>query len=275
MLERLPTGRVRDRRTLTSVLGLHELLAYLRKRTFWGLVCLRGGDGEAALLVEAGDPVSALFEAGGTLVRGQEALRHVLRMVDGGLGEAEAVELPQPLVSLLRQMADAELVHRDLSTEFIRLPSLHDRLLREGFRGVVVVRGTGWWAFLPFPGGAQALYYDREAAGERERHALLSEIASLPAEIDVWARPGERGSAWASLRGDEVFLASPGLDPAELTAAAGPLGPEIVRLLDGTLNLVQVCEALGQPPAAVEPILLLLQRRRWIYRYIRRRRSEA
>ncbi len=274
MLEQLPPGRVLERRLLRSVMGLHELVAHLQRRTFHGLLRLRGQNWEAAFLLEGGDPRSALLETETGIGGGQEAMRRILRAVEEGPTEVEVVELPSSLMPILRQMAEGSLLHRDLSTEFIRLPALSERLEQEGFRGVVVVRGTGWWAFLPFP-GTRALYYDREATGEREREELVSEIAHLPAEIDVWAAPEEAVFSWTAFRGDEMFLAAPGLDPAEVAAALGPLGTRVVDLLDGTRDLDAVCRELGQPPATVEPILLHLRRRKWIYRYVRRRRQEA
>ncbi|MDR7568065.1 MAG: hypothetical protein QN143_06800 [Armatimonadota bacterium] len=274
MLERIPVGRTVERRVLPSAGELQELLAALRGQTFHGVVRLRGPDWEAALVVEAGGSPSALFEAGSALVQGQEATRKILRLLEGGSAEAEVGELPPSVVSILRQVAEARLLHRALSTEFIRLASLQDRLLQEGFRGVVVVRGTGWWAFLPLP-ASQGLYYDREAASERDLAGLISEIARLPAEIDVWQASKGSGFTWASFRGDEVFIAAPGLKPAEVLEALGPLGVRILERLDGTRDLSRLCQELAEPPDEVERILLQLQRRKWAYRFIRRQRTGA
>jgi|FaiFalDrversion3_1042247.scaffolds.fasta_scaffold00103_2 hypothetical protein len=274
MLERLPSGRAVERRLLPSASEMQELLAALRGQTFHGVVRLRGPDWEAALVVEAQEAPSALFEAGRVLVQGPEATRQILRLLEGGNAEAEVTALPPPVVSILRRMAEGHLLHRDLSTEFIRLASLHPRLLQEGFQGVVVIRGTGWWAFLPLP-GSRALYYDREAASEREASGLVSELAPLPAEIDIWRAPEEPGVPWTSFRGDEVFIAAPGLQPHEVVENLGPLAGRILELLDGTRDLNRLRQELARPPDEVEQILLQLQRRKWIYRFIRRQRTGA
>ncbi|MCS7172187.1 MAG: hypothetical protein N0A24_02050 [Armatimonadetes bacterium] len=274
MLERIPAGRTVERRLLPSALELQELLATLRAQAFHGVVRLRGPDWEAALPVEAGDSSSALFEGGSTLVQGQEATRKILRLLEEGSAEAEVGELPPSVVSILRRVAEARLIHRDLSTEFIRLASLRDRLLQEGFRGVVTVRGTGWWVFLLLP-ASQALYYDREATSERDQAGLISEIAHLPAEIDVWQASEESGRTWTSFRGDEVFIAAPGLPPAQVLEALGPLAVRILEHLDGTRDLHRLAQELAEPPNEVERILLQLQRRKWVYRFIRRKRTGA
>ncbi|MDR7416837.1 MAG: hypothetical protein QN193_08500 [Armatimonadota bacterium] len=274
MLERLPVGRTVERRLLPSASEMQELLAALHGQTFHGVVRLRGPDWEAALVVQAQETPSALFEAGRILVQDPEATRQILRLLEEGNAEAEVMALPPPVVSILRRMTRGQLLHRDLSTEFIRLASLHHRLLQEGFQGVMVVRGTGWWAFLSLP-ASQALYYDREAASERDPAGLVSELALLPAEIDIWRASEEPEAPWTSFRGDEVFIPAPGLHLQEVVEALGPLAGRILELLDGTRDLHRLRQELAHPPDELERILLQLQRRKWIYRFIRRQRTRA
>jgi hypothetical protein len=282
MLERFPAGRVRERHSVLGASKLHEIVQRLRERSFTGIVALRWPDAEGVLTLEPQGELGAFFEAAGTLLHGPDALQHILRLADRRRAEAEVMELPPQLGPILHRLSGAEVLHRSLSTEFIDLVRLDRRLLAEGFRGLVVVHGPDWWAFLPFPDGDRALYFDREAASERERIRLLGEIANHPAEIDVWvsrapeaaqAEPQPAtGDRWASFRGEEVFLAAANVDPASVRDALGPLAAEVIRLLDGTRSLDEILQAVGRPPGEVEPILLSLQRRRWIYRYIRRRR---
>ncbi len=283
MLERFPAGRVRERHSVLDASKIHELVQRLREQSFTGIVVLRWPDAEGVLTLVPQGELGAFFEAAGTLLHGPDALQHILRLVDRRRAEAEVVELPSQLGPILHRLSGAEVLHRGLSTEFIDLVRLARRLLDEGFRGLVVVHGPDWWAFLLFPDGERALYYDREAASERERTSLLGEIASHPAEIDVWvsrapevaqAEPqSATGERWTSFRGEEVFLAAANVDPASVREVLGPLAAEIIRLLDGTRRLDEVLQAVGRPAGEVEPILLSLQRRKWIYRYVRRQGS--
>lgn len=284
MFERFPAGRVRERHSILGAAKLYEIIQRLRERSFTGMLALRWPDAEGVLILGPMDELGAFFEATGTLLGGQEALQHVLRLVDRRRAEAEVVELPPQLEPILQRLSGAEVLHRDLSTEFIDLARLDRRLWEEGFRGLVVVHGSDWWAFLPFPDGERAVYYDREAASERERASLVREVAAHSAEIDVWvtraptaaqdvSRPADE-VRWRAFRGDEVFIAAASLDPVLVGEALGPLAAEVVRVLDLPRSLDEIVQAVGRSPAEVEPILLSLQRRKWIYRYVRRRRSQ-
>ncbi|MDR5684090.1 MAG: hypothetical protein QN163_08705 [Armatimonadota bacterium] len=319
MIRRLPSGTLREQHRSTSATKLHGIVERLQDQGFCGWVELRWPDCEGVLILPGDMRVLAVFQGGGTDVRGQDAMRQIIGRLEQRRADVQIIELPLPLGPLLGALSGLEPLHTGLHTAFVDLRRLVRRLERERFRGMVVVEGPGWWAFLPCNGGGSAgVYYDGHAAVHRPRGELIDSVADAAAEIEVWAAPyheptpaqapteaaadeatpqaptPEEGTAadgppatppaaagtWHTFRGADTFIVAPALRPddpsnpaaAELVGACGPLALELARVLDGTHTLDQAVEAVGGAPETVEPILLYMRERKWIYRYVSRRR---
>jgi RNA polymerase sigma-B factor len=81
---------------------------------------------------------------------------------------------------------------------------------------------------------------------------------------------------WQAFKGTDTFVIAPALRPddplsspaVDLAETSGPLGLELARFFDGTHTLDQAAHSVGGEPEALERILLYLQQRKWVYRYI-------
>lgn len=321
MTRRLPTGEIREQHRSTSATKLRGIVERLQQQGFCGWVELRWPDCEGVLLLPGDTRVFPVFLTGATDLRGKDALRHIITRIEQRRADVQVNELPPAMGPLLGTLAGLEPLHLGLHTSFVDVRRLARRLERDGFRGMVVVEGSGWWAFLPYDrSGRDGVYYDGRVAFQRDREDLIDGLPADGAEIEVWRAPDRdsrppgaaseappdqeaaeaqspvaaipgaglledlptapaQAAGWRAFEGTDRFIVAPGLRPdalsnstgQELAQACGPLSLEVARVLDGTRSLDQVAQAVGAEPEAVEPILLYLQERKWMYRYISRR----
>jgi hypothetical protein len=321
MIRRLPTGEIREQHRGTSATKLQGIVDRLQQQGFCGWVELCWPDCEGVLLLPGDTRVFPVFLTGATTLRGQDAMRHIIARIEQRPADVQVNELPPAMGALLGTLSGLEPLHLGLHTSFVDVRRLARRLERDGFHGMVVVAGSGWWAFLPYDhSGRDGIYYDGLVTFQRDREDLIDGLATEGAEIDVWrapdrndhspglpaeALPGReaavaaapamsapgvgspeelptepsQAAGWRAFKGTDTFIVGSALRPddpssstkQEFVQACGPLSLEVARALDGTRTLDQVVQAVGAEAEAVEPILLYLQQRKWMYRYVSRR----
>lgn len=190
MIHRLPVGAVREEWSGISSEELRALVEGLRQKDFCGYVELRWPDCEGALVLSGDGEVFAVFQADAVDLRGPEALRHILSRVGRLPPRARVVALPHTLGPLLGALSELQPLHTGLHTHFVDLQRLAARLAREGFSGMVLLEGDGWWAFLPFGDESNgAVYYDGTTVMGRDRAELIESVLGVGAEIEVWVNP--------------------------------------------------------------------------------------
>ncbi len=222
MIHRLPTGEVREEWSGITPGELRALVEALRGRDFCGYVELRWPDCEGALILSGDGRVFAVFQADAVDLRGPEALRHIMVRTERTHPRARVVSLPHTLGPLLGSLSELKPLHTGLHTRFVDLERLAARLVREGFVGMVLLEGDGWWGFVPFgEEGDGAVYYDGTTVMGRERRELIESLLGVGAEIEVWASPT------AAPRPVE-FEPAPAEGPVQAPAAPGqaPAPPE-------------------------------------------------
>ncbi|MCS7234805.1 MAG: hypothetical protein RMM30_02340 [Armatimonadota bacterium] len=192
MLHRLPVGDVKEDWSGISPAELRDLVEGLRRRDFCGYVELRWPDCEGALILSGDGKVFAVFQADAVDLRGPEALRHIVTRAGRVQPRARVVALPHTLGPLLGALSELQPLHVGLHTRFVDLERLAARLAREGFSGLVLLEGEGWWGFLPFgddTNGNGAVYYDGSTVMGRQRGELIEGLVGVGAEIEVWVSP--------------------------------------------------------------------------------------
>lgn len=221
MIHRLPTGDVREERTQISAAELQALVDGLRVRDFCGYVELHWPDCEGALILAGDGRVFAVFQADAVDLRGPEALRHIVLRAERLHPRARVVSLPHSLGPLLGALSELQPLHTGLHTAFVDLDRLSAKLTREGFCGMVVVEGEGWWGFLPFgEEGDGAVYYDGATVMGRSRQELIESLVGTGAQVEVWVNPT------GSVRPVEFEPRASTAEPATTEAAAPePPGP--------------------------------------------------
>jgi len=190
VIHRLPSGDVREEWSQISAAELQALVDGLRARDFCGYVELHWPDCEGALILAGNGRVFAVFQADAVDLRGPEALRHIVARAERLRPRARVVGLPHTLGPLLGALSELQPLHTGLHTAFVDLEKLAARLTREGFCGMVVVEGEGWWGFFPFgEDGNGAVYYDGTTVMGRSRQELIESLVGTGAEVEVWVNP--------------------------------------------------------------------------------------
>lgn len=190
MIHRLPTGDVKEEWSGISPGELRDLTEGLRRSDFCGYVELRWPDCEGALILSGEGKVFAVFQADAVDLRGPEALRHIVGRAARVHPRARVVALPHTVGPLLGSLSELQPLHTGLHTRFVDVERLAARLVREGFSGMVVLEGEGWWAFLPFgEDGNGAVYYDGTTVMGRDPRELVDSLVGVGAEIEVWVSP--------------------------------------------------------------------------------------
>jgi hypothetical protein len=223
VIHRLPTGDVREEWSQISAGELQALVDTLRVRDFCGYVELHWPDCEGALILAGDGRVFAVFQADAVDLRGPEALRHLVARAERLRPRARVVGLPHALGPLLGALSELQPLHTGLHTAFVDLDKLAAKLSREGFCGMVVVEGEGWWGFLPFgEDGNGAVYYDGTTVMGRTREELVQGLVGAGAEVEVWVNPT------GSVRPVEFEPSAPAAEPAaleEMAPEAPPASP--------------------------------------------------
>lgn len=231
MIHRLPAGDVREEWSSISSAELRALADSLRRRDFCGYVELRWPDCEGALILSGDGKVFAVFQADAVDLRGPEALRHIVTRAERLHPRARVVALPHSLGPLLGSLSELQPLHTGLHTRFVDLDKLATRLVRDGFSGLLILEGEGWWAFLPFgEEGNGAVYYDGHTVLGRDRRELVDQLVGVGAEVEVWVSPAVPPST-VDLEAPPAEAAPPPppqpAPPAEEAAPAPPPpGPE-------------------------------------------------
>ncbi len=190
MIHRLPVGNVKEEWSGISPQELRGLVEGLRHREFCGYVELRWPDCEGALILSGEGRVFAVFQADAVDLRGPEALRHILARAERLHPRVRVVSLPHSLGPLLGSLSELQPLHTGLHTAFVDLGRLAARLVRDGWSGLVLLEGEGWWGFLPFgEEGDGALYYDGATVLGRDRQELIDQLVGVGAEVEVWVKP--------------------------------------------------------------------------------------
>jgi hypothetical protein len=220
VIHRLPVGDVKEEWSGISPEELRGLVEGLRGREFCGYVELRWPDCEGALILSGDGRVFAVFQADAVDLRGPEALRHILLRAERLHPRVRVVSLPHSLGPLLGSLSELQPLHTGLHTAFVDLGRLTARLVRDGWSGLVLLEGEGWWAFLPFgEEGNGAVYYDGATVLGRDRQELVDQLVGVGAEVEVWVKP-------ASAPRPVEFEAPPPAPPAEAVPASPSPPPE-------------------------------------------------
>jgi hypothetical protein len=227
VIHRLPVGAVKEEWSGISSEELRALVDGLRQQEFCGYVELRWPDCEGALVLSGDGRVFAVFQADAVDLRGPEALRHIVHRAERLPARARVVALPHSLGPLLGSLSELQPLHTGLHTRFVDLQRLSARLAREGFSGMVVLEGEGWWGFLPFgdDGDGSAVYYDGATVMGRDRADLIDSVVGTGAEVEVWVNPS---SAPRPVEFEHLPPTAAGPEPAAPAPAetAPPAPPE-------------------------------------------------
>jgi hypothetical protein len=138
-----PKGQAVYENLNTSFTNFGELLLDLRANAFTGYVQASFWEYEGILFLDNGNIVNAVEETGGSRMTGQEAVNSITSKVQEKDGTVSVYALSGEMVTMLASVVRAEVVHKDLSTDFTSLEQLIAKLQSEGHTGYVEVAMKG------------------------------------------------------------------------------------------------------------------------------------
>lgn len=123
----------------TSFTNFGELLVDLKENSFTGVVQVSYWEYEGVLLLDNGNIINAIQEINGDIISGQEAVKSVTSRAKEKDGAISVYQQEGEMITMLASVAQSEILHENLSTEFTSLEALISKLQNEEHTGYIEV----------------------------------------------------------------------------------------------------------------------------------------
>ena len=134
-----PKGKAIHENLSTSFTDFQELLSDLKMNQITGYAHISFWDYESILFLDSGNIVNAIEEAENERISGQQAIDNLFQKVTEKDGQISIYSLTPDLVLMLSGLGEVQLIHKELTNDFINLEKLVEKIKDEQQTGYLEV----------------------------------------------------------------------------------------------------------------------------------------